>query len=282
MSTHSHKPNFFVIGAAKAGTTSLCELLATHEDVFISDPKEPGFFTLPEQRRLGLPWYESLFRSPQKYTAIGEGSTTYSITGVYPDVVDRIADYSPDARIIYILREPWSRIESLWMQWRSMGRFVPRSFIKAVRTDVAFIDSSRYWKQISAYRRRIDDARILVLFLEDLRINPAETLRRCFEFLGVDSTFVPRDLARPRNMWHGKREDRLALELLRHLPGYDRVRDQLIPVGLRRRVKALFTRPLTARPSWDDETRQWFREQISEDVARALEYAGKPSDFWQL
>ncbi len=55
------KPNFFVIGAAKAGTTSLCELLGAHPDVFMCDPKEPGFFSLPTKYKLGYDWYASLF-----------------------------------------------------------------------------------------------------------------------------------------------------------------------------------------------------------------------------
>jgi len=282
MSSAPPRPNFFVIGAGKAGTTSLCELLAAHGDVFVSEPKEPGFFTLPEQRKRGLPWYQSLFEGAETYTAIGEGSTTYSITGVYPEVVDLLADYSPDARIIYILREPWSRLESLWMQWRSMGRGVPRSFTKAVRTDPSFIDSSLYWKQVSAYRRRFDDGRILVLFLEDLRSRPTATLRRCYEFLAVDSSFVPPDIDRPRNAWVGKREDRLPLELMRRIPGYAFVRDSLVPAGVRQRFKGKFTRQLTERPQWDPATREWVRSQIRDDVAQVLEYAGKPADFWSL
>lgn len=53
MSRHAIKPTFFVIGAAKAGTTSLCELLGAHPEVFFSDPKEPQFFTERYDRGYG-------------------------------------------------------------------------------------------------------------------------------------------------------------------------------------------------------------------------------------
>ena len=78
-------PNFLVIGAAKSATTSLCELLGQHPDVFILDPKEPHFFT--RHYELGWKWYKSLFSNAGSYERIGEGSTSYSQKGLYPGLI---------------------------------------------------------------------------------------------------------------------------------------------------------------------------------------------------
>lgn len=276
------KPNFFLIGAPKAGTTSLCELLGAHPDVFICDPKEPGFFTVPKKFKRGYGWYASLFESAAGHKAIGDGSTTYSQTGVYPDALKRLVEYAPDARIIYITRSPLARLESMWIQLRHRGAPVPASFLKALRTWPELIDSGLYWAQINAYRRYFPDERILVLFFEDFTADPHAALSRCFKFLEVAPEADIPDADRPRNVWSDKHEDRIALNALRQLPGYDRLRDALIPRALRRAFKRTFTKPIRQRPQWDEQTRRWVVDRIADDVRRFLEFYGKPADFWPL
>ena len=276
------KPNFFLIGAPKAGTTSVCELLGAHPDVFICDPKEPQFFTIPKKFKRGYGWYASLFESATGHKAIGDGSTTYSQTGVYPDALKRLVDYAPDARIIYITRSPLERLESQWIQWRYQGHKIPASFSRALYTWPPLIDSSLYWTQINAYRRYIPDERILVLFFDDFKSDPHAVLSKCFEFLEVTPQAQVQDTDRPRNVWDDKHEDRIVLNALRRLPGYDRLRDALIPRALRRAFKRRFTKPIQQRPRWDEQTRQWVVDRIGDDVRRFLEFYGKPADFWPL
>ena len=276
------KPNFFVIGAAKAGTTSLCELLGAHPDVFMCDPKEPGFFSLPKKYRLGYDWYAALFASAGAHNAIGEGSTTYSQIGIFPHVVRRIINYAPDARIIYIVRSPLERLESLWIQWRHMGRRIPASFANALRRWPALIDSSLYWTQINAYRQYFPDERILVLFFEDFKSDPHVVLSRCFEFLEVTPQAQIQDTDRPRNVWDDKHEDRIALRALRRLPGFNRLRSASIPKAVRRALKRAFRKPIRQRPRWDEQTRRWVVDRIADDVRQFLEFYGKPMDFWSF
>ncbi len=90
------------------------------------------------------------------------------------------------------------------------------------------------------------------------------------------------DSDRPRNVWDDKHEDRIALDVLRRLPGYDRLRDALIPKAVRRAFKRTFTKPLRQRPRWDEQTRRWVVDRIADDVRRFLEFYGKPPDFWPL
>jgi len=275
------RPNFFVIGAYKSATTSLCDLIAQHPDVFFSVPKEPQFFSYPHKYKLGYEWYESLFAKADGFKAVGEGSTSYSMTGTYPHTPRRIHEYAPDARIIYIVREPLARLESAFIHSRSLGWKMPAEFGAALRERPEFIDSAKYWSQVQAYKQFFPDSRILVLFFEDFSSDEAGVTRRCFEFLGLNPDARLRDPATARNVWQGKREDGAILHTLRHVPLYDRIRDA-IPFALRRRVKKLFTREIVARPQWDSVTLSWVRAEISADIAQFLRYTGRPADYWTL
>ena len=153
-------PNFLVIGAAKSATTSLCELLGQHPDVFILDPKEPHFFT--RHYELGWKWYKSLFSNAGSYERIGEGSTSYSQKGLYPGAAKTIYQYLPDTLLIYIVRHPLERIESQWYQEiKSVRKALP--FCQAVRHQPKLLDPSRYWLQINEFRNYYPDNRILAV-----------------------------------------------------------------------------------------------------------------------
>lgn len=113
------KPNFFVIGAPKAGTTSLGEYLRQHENVFFSPIKEPNFFcndfyTGKTMHPRDLNQYLKLFsRARKKHTAIGEGSVLY----IYSEkAVQNIKVFNPDAKIILMLREPLSMVQAQHME----------------------------------------------------------------------------------------------------------------------------------------------------------------------
>ena len=104
-------PNFFIVGAAKSGTTSLYHYLGQHPQVFMSPVKEPNFFSHGMSRRCpGAPdevvisdcgEYRDLFAGVQNECAIGEASTSYLPN---PDAALRIRERVPGARIIAMLR----------------------------------------------------------------------------------------------------------------------------------------------------------------------------------
>jgi len=83
-------PNYLVIGAQKSATSSVCDLLAGHPEVFMTDPKEPYFFSHDEVWSKGLGWYESLFEGADGCPAVGEGSTTYTQQSMYPNAPARV------------------------------------------------------------------------------------------------------------------------------------------------------------------------------------------------
>ena len=106
-------PNLFIIGAMKSGTTSLHEYLNEHPDIFMSNVKEPGYFAeCMNYYPKDLAWYESLFKEAKGEMIIGESSTNYTKLPICTDVVNKIWEFNPDARFIYVMRDPIKRVIS--------------------------------------------------------------------------------------------------------------------------------------------------------------------------
>src|SRR5277367_1155718 len=149
------QPNFFIIGAAKAATTSLSSLLGSHPQAAIVKGKEPHFFSYEHFYRLGWEKYLKLYSHCYREKAIGDASTSYSRIRYHPDVVERIQKHVPDAKIIYMVRHPLKRMESAYVEHlASPGGQVFLSINDAIRQQPMIVDSSRYWEVFDAYRQR--------------------------------------------------------------------------------------------------------------------------------
>ncbi|MEM1409443.1 MAG: sulfotransferase, partial [Pseudomonadota bacterium] len=83
------RPDFCIIGAMKCGTTTLAYQLGAQEGVFITDPKEPNFFSDDDQYAKGIDWYTSLFSTAPRGAFLGEASTHYTKFPTYPVAAER-------------------------------------------------------------------------------------------------------------------------------------------------------------------------------------------------
>lgn len=274
------KPNFLVIGAMKSATTSLCELLGDHPEVFICKPKEPEFFCKDTVYKRGWKWYESLFSSALHKIAIGEGTASYTKRLVFPQTAIRIAHDIPDAKLIYIVRHPLERIESHWTHTILSGVNPNLRFCDALRQFPYYIDTSLYSHQISAYREYFSDDRILVLFFEDFKASPNKVLEQCFRFLGVDPTFQPSNPEKPRNV-SGNLANTQMIRTMKQLPQL-RSAIGLLPKSMKHPMKRIFQRQINKRPEWDKDTLQWVIDMVAPDAIAFLKHYGKPEDYWKL
>lgn len=177
-------PDFLIIGACKAGTTTLWKYLNRHPGVWLLEPKEPDFFSKQERYAKGMDWYKSLFAPADEGRLCGEASTTYSRWPHFGDVPGRIADAMPDARLIYIMRHP---VERAYSHYRHRMRLeVERmSFEEAIESDPMFTDCSLYLMQLQKFYERFPRERVHTIVLDDLAARPAETLGALQRFLGV-------------------------------------------------------------------------------------------------
>ena len=115
-------PDFVLIGAMKSGTTTLHRQLSLQPGIFMSEPKEPNFFSDDQVYAQGMDWYHSLFAVAAPSDLCGESSTHYTKLPTYPHAVERMKAAVPRLKLIYIMRHPIDRLISHYMheqfEWR--------------------------------------------------------------------------------------------------------------------------------------------------------------------
>jgi hypothetical protein len=195
-------PGAYLIGAQKAGTTTLAELLGGHPDLALSTPKEPNFYT--GQWHRGLEWYRARFPATDKLVLL-DASTSYSMAPVVPDpaslmddVPRRIRELRPDARFIYILRDPVDRaISAYWHAVRNGDE--DRDITECMTEDSMYLRGSRYAFQLKHYFECFGRERFLLLTTAEFATAPQAVLARCWSFLGLDPAKAPLLAVQRRN-----------------------------------------------------------------------------------
>ena len=187
-------PTFVVIGAMKAGTVSLRHYLDEHPDVFMSRGGmfgEPNFLVAEDNWPRGRGWYESLFDGAGGSAAIGERSPSYTFAHVYRGVPERMAQVVPEARLVYVVRDPIARMQSMYMHQVSAGRERRRAEVALL--DQGYLGPSLYGFQLAAFLDHFDRSQVLVIASEVLRDRPREALSAVFDHLAVDPAAVDLD-----------------------------------------------------------------------------------------
>jgi hypothetical protein len=275
--------DFFVPGFSKCGTTTLCALLAEHPDIFIPEAKETNFFA--DAFDHGWEWYEKFFENARAGQTIGEGSTFYS-SGEFAEMAcTRILQYFPNARFIFIARNPVRRIESSYREFHHSGAIygvnAPFSIGEALRSLPNMIEDTLYWTRLSTFRKHVPDSRLLTLLLENLERQPAVELARCFEFLGVTPSARIASTHRRLNPGDAKLYDSRLMRFMRVHPRRSRRWEQLPNRWTARLEKWLrLRRPFTGPIEWDAETLEWFLHRVGDEARQFLTYCGAPPDFW--
>lgn len=200
-------PNFFIVGAPRAGTTSLYYYLQQHPQVFMSPFKEPHFFAQikpsPDQSHLFYPMdqarYLRLFRGAMPHhAAIGEASPSYLVT---EGAAARIKAVIPQARIIIMLRDPVERAFSHYlMDVRDGVQTLP--FLEALVRDHEapakgwgisrlYVEEGLYCNSIKRYLHFFGRQHVAVSYCEALALNAEAVVRHVLEFLSLDSALLP-------------------------------------------------------------------------------------------
>lgn len=207
-------PSFLLIGAQKAGTTTLDAWLTQHPEIFLPEVKELNFFALgceaPGWSGPGDKVAESLseyqqedylkhYRRAAKGAVCGDSSVIYLYS---PKAPEAILSINPEMKVIAVLRNPVERAYSAWQHLQRDGREKVGDFAKALEAEsdrIAqnweplwhYLQVGFYGKQLKRYEAFFERDQILVLLNEDLRQDPAGSAKRIFSFLGVDDSFIP-------------------------------------------------------------------------------------------
>ena len=203
------RPNVFLIGAMKSATTYLGELLKAHPSIFVSAPKEPCYFVNPEVLRRVWPyaWSRGLWRSQDNYLSIFAGageariiceaSTVYSRAPLYDGVPERILAFNPNARFVYIMRDPVERtISHYWHMVNNHNEH--RGMLAAIRADPQYTDTSHYFRQLQTYLKVVNRERIYTMTYENLMSDRVARMADLYRWLGVDPAVRP-DAQLPAN-----------------------------------------------------------------------------------
>lgn len=183
-------PNFLMCGAGKSGTTTVWDILRRHPDVFMPVPKEHAFFTSAAYDRStyhrGIGWYETLFAAAGAHRAIGEASGAYLFDAQAPELIRR---HVPDARLLFIFRDPVERAYSHYWQERKRGVALP-PFADVIAKRLPPFDrlvrTSRYATHLQRYFAVFPREQMLCLRYEELRDDPGRLLARACTFLDID------------------------------------------------------------------------------------------------
>ncbi len=191
-------PNFFIVGATKSGTTSLWRYCSEHPEIFMSNIKEPNFFS-NNQKRMDLNGYKKLFEGVHDEKAVGEASTSYLWFDGTPRKINELIG---ECKIIIMLRNPVDRLYSEFQHHLRQGRFVG-SFDKMlfnfynnkddkkIFSPAMIVSTGYYSNHIKSYLDAFGKEKIFIGLFDDLVKNPIKVMRSLFRFLEVDHTFLP-------------------------------------------------------------------------------------------
>jgi hypothetical protein len=204
------RPDFFIVGAPKCGTTALADYLASHPDIYMPR-KEMHFFGSDlhfgsQFYRRDCEAYLAEFNQWNGQARVGEASVWYLFS---ERAAEEIKAFSPEARIIILLREPVSMLYSLYYQFLFDGNDYLSSFEEALEAEedrqmrrrigrmtylpqaLAYRSTARFTEQVRRYFDIFGRKRVHVIIYDDLAADTAGTYRDTLEFLGVSSHVDP-------------------------------------------------------------------------------------------
>lgn len=264
------KPDFIVIGAMKCGTTTLAAQLGAQDGLFMTTPKEPNYFSDDRVFLRGPNWYAGLFAGAAQGDLKGEASTHYTKRPDYPRTLERMQKEVPQAKLVYMIRNPLARLVSHYIHEWSEGQF--DSALDAVHLErhPALVDYGRFGWQIAPYIEAYGRAAILLTSLERLTRDGAGELARVAAHLGHDGPVTwQADLERENASAERVRKLPMHKLLIDH-PLSARIRRTLVPKSFRQRVRE--ARKMKQRPGLSAEMRAMLEARFLEDRALLATY----------
>ena len=274
-------PNLVIIGAMKCGTTSLHYYLNLHPEIRMTREKELNFFIKERNWDRGIDWYRAHFRGSEKIH--GESSPNYTNYPVWGGVPERMHSVIPDAKLIYILRDPIERIISHYIHEYSEGR-ESRPINEALKEfNSSYIYRSRYYMQLEQFLQFFPASNILIITQENLYRNRLQTLKEVFKFLNVDDSFYsPRFFKLKHRSSDRRRKNRVGMFLYRL---YRETVAERLPPPIRWHMGQLLCFPFSSkikRPVLDNALREEIADHLRDYINRLREFTGYSFKEWSV
>ncbi len=296
------RPNFFIVGAPRAGTTSMDEYLRQHPEIFVPYVKEAHFFGR-DLTKIPHPFfvlqqedYLKLFRKARDYKAIGETSVMYLYSKT---AAQEIKAFSPTAKIIIMLRNPVDMIYSHHSHLYWAGYEPIRDFAQALaaeplrkqgiqvpphanlREALFYRDTARYSGQIMRYIKIFGEENVHIVIFDDLKENLPGEYEKILSFLGVRKDFRPKfHIANankePRIPWlmpYIQNPPQVIQKLLGLLP-------HRMALLILQKAAALDTR-MTSRPPMPSELRKRLIDEFVPEVERIEKLLKRDLPHWK-
>ncbi len=294
-------PNFLIVGAARAGTTSLHEFLDKHPDIYMSLRKEPTFFTFfpvdPKYKNARHKYYSTTEEYLKNFEGhneqiLGESSTAYLYFAdrTIKAISSMIPDYKK-TKILIILRDPAERAYSQYMNNRR-DLLEQLSFEDAIRDeeyrkkenwhfDFYYTDKGFYYQQVKAYLENFDHVKVCLY--EDLENDPQKLLSEIFEFLAVKP--YREDLEIKVKNQGGEMKVKWFKKIIttRKNPVLNLIRKMLsreTKKRLRLRVKSLLLKYNLKKSDMDPRVKKELREIYRDDVKNLSVLINRNLDNW--
>ena len=272
-------PDFIVIGAMRAGTTTLYHHLDRHPEIGMSRMKETDFFIPSMNYPLGFEWYRSQFT--EGFRIYGEVSPNYSKHDLWKGVPERIKSISPEVRLIFIARDPVDRFVSHYLHSWHVGhaRVDPDALIES-KNGQHMLETSRYAAQIKSFLRCLSSVQLQILVFDELRTQPQVTLDRVTTFLGVAPHPVE-EIATHNDVASNSRMPGIVPRVWRSRTA--RKFDRFLSRETRNRARRLLSiGPRRPDPHIGPELRSAVASRLSEDAADFRELSGLSFPTWQV
>lgn len=287
-------PNLFIIGAMKSATSSLHDYLDRHPRLFMSRFKEPQFFAphrTPQGYRWGQGqpapepgdgWYFRLFDHAGDVDYAGESSTAYTRRPRIEGAAERIHAHCPDARLIYVMRDPVERSISHY-RYNVANRIEGRPILTALRRDPVYVDHSRYDLQLEPYLRTFGRERLFLVAMERLLAEPGEVTRELCRWLGINPDIDLGPFPASNATTRPDRVLRPSCHALAAWARHRRVRalGQRLPPVTRRWMERAATRPVVPMDVAEKQRAiAYLRQQLTPSVARLRDAVAFDDSGW--
>lgn len=253
-------PDFIIIGAMKCGTTSLYYYLRNHPNIYMPNEKELNFFIEEKNFNKGEDWYYSNFND--KFMINGEASPNYTKKHIFPGVPERMHKVVPQAKLIFLYRNPAERSWSHYIHSLASGLETKQP--KQVFTSSSnYVLTSKYYWQLEPFLKYYDKNQILLINIESLKNKRKETVERVYDFLGVEPYYDEAVIEKERHQSKVKTKRSLLNSLLLKTKFGNSLKKAL-PEELKNWYRKLSEKPL---PSYEftPELNKTVEEHVAED-----------------